>query len=69
MYGNPAALRKKKGFIMSEIRKSVLAELKAMKEVGIRVPRKAFKLAETEDMDTFSSMSISEIADLMVDLA
>jgi hypothetical protein len=54
---------------MSEIRKAVLAELTAMKEIGMRVPKKAFKLAETEDMDTFSCMSISEIADLLIDLA
>ena len=65
----PLLLRKKKGSIMSEIRKAVLAELTAMKEIGMRVPKKAFKLAETEDMDTFSCMSISEIADLLIDLA
>jgi hypothetical protein len=54
---------------MNEIRKAVLAELAAMKEIGMRVPKKAIKLAETEDMSTFDSMSISEIADLMIDLA
>lgn len=53
---------------MSEIRKAVLAELTAMKEIGMRVPKKAFKLAETEDMSTFDCMSISEIADLLIDL-
>ena len=53
---------------MNEIRKAVLAELQAMKEIGMRVPKKAFKMAETEDMDTFDCMSISEIADLMIDL-
>ena len=62
-------LRKKKGTIMSEIRKAVLAELNAMKEIGMRVPKKAFKLAETEDMSAFDNMSISEIADLLIDLA
>lgn len=50
------------------INEQVVAELKAMKEIGMRVPKKAFKLAETEDMNEYSSMSVSEIADLLIDL-
>jgi hypothetical protein len=69
MHGNLALLRKKKGFIMDNIRTAVLAELKAMKEYDMHVPKKAFKLAETDDLSDYDNMSISEIAELMIELA
>jgi hypothetical protein len=68
MHGNIALLRKKKGSIMT-INQQVVAELKAMKECGMRVPKKAFALAESDDMTQYECMSISEIADLIIDLA
>lgn len=68
MHGNLALLRKKKGSIMT-INQQVVAELKAMKEIGMRVPKKAFAMAESEDMTQYDNMSISEIADLIIDLA
>jgi hypothetical protein len=51
------------------INQKVISELKAMKEVGLRVPKKVFAFAEFEDMTQYNNMSISEIADLMVELA
>jgi hypothetical protein len=54
---------------MNNIRTAVLAELKAMKEYDMHVPKKAFKLAETEDLSDYDNMSISEIAELMIELA
>ena len=51
------------------INQKVIAELKAMKEIGLRVPKKVFAFAESKDMTQYNNMSISEIADLMVELA
>ena len=51
------------------INQKVISELKAMKEVGIRIPKKVFAFTESEDMTQYNNMSISEIADLMVELA
>ena len=51
------------------INQKVISELKAMKEVGIRISKKVFAFAESEDMTQYNNMSISEIADLMVELA
>lgn len=51
------------------INQQVVAELTAMKECGMRVPKKAFAMAESEDMTQYDNMSISEIADLLIDLA
>lgn len=53
---------------MSEFVKQLLAELKAMKACGMRVPAKALKLAETCG-DEYSNMKVSEAADLMIALA
>jgi len=63
---------KRKGNEMNQnivINQKVIAELKAMKEVGLRVPKKVFAFAESEDMTQYNNMSISEIADLMIELA
>lgn len=51
------------------INQKVISELKAMKEVGIRIPKKVFAFTESEDMTQYNNMSISEIADLMIELA
>jgi hypothetical protein len=51
------------------INQKVISELKSMKEVGIRIPKKVFAFAESEDMTQYDNMSISEIADLMIELA
>jgi len=54
---------------MDNIRTAVLAELKAMKEYDMHVPKKAFVLAKTDDLSDYDNMSISEIAELMIELA
>lgn len=50
------------------INQQVVAELQAMKEIGMRVPKKAFAMAASEDMAEYDNMSVSEIADLIIDL-
>jgi len=54
---------------MSILRSEVMAELKEMKRVGMRVPPKAFDLLVEEDLDDYDNMSASEIADLLIELA
>jgi hypothetical protein len=54
---------------MTNINQKVVAELKAMKEIGMRVPAKAIKAAETADLSEYDNMRASEIADLLIDLA
>ena len=51
------------------INQEVVAELKEMKKLGIRVPAKVLKNAQTADLSEFSNMKISELADLLIDLA
>jgi hypothetical protein len=50
-------------------RSQVLAELKEMKRVGMRVPPQAFEQLAQADLDEYDNMSASEIADLMIELA
>jgi hypothetical protein len=47
----------------------IIKELNAMKAVGMDVPAKAFKLAQTEDLDDYDDMKRGEVADLLCDLA
>ena len=44
-------------------------ELQAMRDVGMRVPDKAFALLDTLDLDEYSDMNISDCADLIVQIA
>jgi hypothetical protein len=53
----------------SRLRSEVLAELKEMKRVGLRVPPQAFDLLVEADLAEYDNMSASEIADLMIELA
>ena len=54
---------------MNKINQQVIAELKAMKEIGMRVPAKVIKSAATMDLSEYDNMSVSEIADLLIALA
>lgn len=54
---------------MDTLNKRVVAELKAMKEIGMRVPAKVIKSAETADLREYDNMKASEIADLLIALA
>jgi hypothetical protein len=58
-----------KGHDMNKINQQVIAELKAMKEIGMRVPAKVIKSAATMDLSEYDNMSVSEIADLLIALA
>jgi hypothetical protein len=59
----------KKEFKMSKFVQDLLQEFKVMKECGMRVPKKAFKLAQTQGDELAESMSVSEAADLLIALA
>lgn len=50
-------------------RSQVLAELKEMKRVGMRVPPQAFEQLVEADLEEYEDMSVSEIAELMIELA
>ena len=47
----------------------LLQELKTMKAIGMRVPKNAFTLAETTGDEYGDDMSVSEAADLIIQLA
>jgi len=48
---------------------NLIREFNAMREVGIRVPQRAYALLDTEDLDQYDNMSVSDLADLLIDLA
>jgi hypothetical protein len=50
-------------------RSQVMAELKEMKRVGMRVPPQAFDMLAEVEIEEFDDMSVSEIAELMIELA
>jgi len=51
------------------IKNDILKEFKAMQEMGLKVPKKAYALLETEDLEQYDDMRVSEIADLLIELA
>ena len=50
------------------INQQVVAELTELKKLGVRVKASIIKSAETADLNEYDNMSISEIADLLIDL-
>lgn len=49
---------------------NVTQELRAMKEIGMRVPQKAFTMAQdTTIMAEYENMSTTECSDLIIQLA
>jgi hypothetical protein len=54
---------------MTTFQKDLIQELNAMKEIGMNVPAKAFKLVEdTKQMESYENMGVTECADLLVQL-
>lgn len=53
----------------SKLHAAVLAELTELHRIGVRVPSKVFALLDQEDLDEYDNMSVSEIADLLIELA
>ena len=51
------------------MKNKILKELNAMREAGLRVPQRAYALLETENLDDYDDMSISELAELLTELA
>lgn len=54
---------------MSKFVQDLLREFKVMKECGMRVPKKAIKLAQEQGDDYAEIMSVTEAADLLISLA
>ena len=48
--------------------KELVAELVAMREVGIAVPDAAIERAKTEDLSQYEAISVAELASLMIEL-
>ena len=53
----------------NHIYRMTIAELYAMQETGFRVPEQAFELAYSETLSDYMGMSISDIADFLIQLA
>ena len=51
------------------MKNQIIKELNAMREMGIRVPQRAYALLETENLADYDDMGVSEIAELLIDLA
>ena len=51
------------------MKNKILKELNAMREMGLRVPQRAYALLETENLDEYEGMSVSDLADLLIQLA
>lgn len=51
------------------MKNKILKEFDAMREVGIRVPQRAYALLDTEDLDQYDDMSVSDLADLLIQLS
>jgi len=51
-----------------KIREEVLLELYEMKRIGVRVPKSAFELAKTGNLDEYECMSVSEIVNLLIEI-
>jgi len=50
------------------INQEVVAELKELKKLGVRVPAKVIKNAATADLTEYNNMTVSELADLLIAL-
>ncbi len=51
------------------MKNKILKELNAMREAGLRVPQRAYALLDTENLDQYDNMSVSDLAELLIDLA
>jgi hypothetical protein len=54
---------------LTKLHAEVLAELTEMHRVGIRVTSQVFALLDQTDLEEYDNMSVSEIADLLIELA
>jgi hypothetical protein len=48
---------------------NLIKEFNAMREVGIRVPERAYTLLETENLAEYEGVSVSDLADLLIQLS
>ena len=51
------------------MKNKILKEFNAMREVGLRVPQRAYALLETENLDDYDNMSVADLADLLIQLS
>jgi hypothetical protein len=50
-------------------KQNLLKEFDAMRGVGIRVPDNAYSILETENLAEYDNMSVSDLADLLIQLS
>jgi hypothetical protein len=48
---------------------NLIKEFDAMREVGLRVPERAYALLATENLTEYEDMSVSDLADLLIQLS
>ena len=51
------------------MKNQILKEFDAMRKVGLKVPQRAYALLETENLDDYDDMSVSDLADLLIQLS
>jgi hypothetical protein len=51
------------------MKNQIIKEFDAMRKVGLKVPQRAYVLLETENLDDYDDMGVSEVADLLIQLA
>lgn len=51
------------------MKNDIIKEFNAMREIGLRVPQRAYALLDTEDLGQYDNMSVSDLADLLIQLS
>jgi len=51
------------------MKNQIIKEFNAMREIGLRVPQRAYTLLETENLDDYDGMGVSELAELLIQLS
>jgi hypothetical protein len=50
-------------------KQDILKEFDAMRAIGLKVPKRAYALLETENLADYDNMKTSDLADLLIQLA
>lgn len=51
------------------MKNDIIKQFNAMREIGLRVPQRAYALLETENLAEYDNMSVSDLADLLIQLS
>jgi hypothetical protein len=55
--------------MVEKMKNQIIKEFDAMRKVGLKVPQRAYALLETENLDDYDDMSVSDLADLLIQLS